>query len=791
MEYLAHKEGEKVQLLRDHMKGAAAKAKTAGAQIGIGHITEVIALLHDMGKYSDNFQAYLVNEEGKQAKGTVNHSSAGAEFLENHCGQTENPNAKMMIEMMSYAISAHHGLYDAVNSNGEDIFTVRLEKEDRQQVDSLFARWSTDMKIDESHLKTQTGMAYQEFGNAFLRALAGLKCEHHSEHFYAACFERLLLSVQIDSDWTDTAEAMGELTENAAETGAHYSQAWENYLCYVEKLHIKSALETIKGQQKEINKLRDQIQKECMDFVEKGPGIYRLPIPTGAGKTLTSLGYALKFAAQNVGKENEVSHIFYISPFISITEQNARVIMDAVGREEWVLEHHSNLSHSDDRKDQVDPAWKEQMIICTTMVQFLNTLFSDKKKCIRRFHQLKKAIIIVDEVQSLPVKTVHTFNLMMNFLHRVCRATVILCTATQPALDAETIKRKILYSNPKDMVLDIDEKFMQFDRVQIGYTFFEKKETLEGLEQAIAQTLADVQSVLVILNKKKTVADLYDRVKESLANANIFYLTTNLCAEHRSDYIRKIKQCLHDKERRLLVISTSLIEAGVDLSVECVYRSLAGLDSIAQAAGRCNRNGEQDKGKVIVFELEGDEPGREMDELSAAQKKTKEVAYRYERSEKQENIIFPKWMQQYYEIFYEELKTKMDFNLKEQYKGETIYRLLSTGFKGANSNHMLCQAFLTAGEEYQAIADEGYTVLVPYGQGEQIIEQIEQISDKKELRGILRQAQRFTVSIYRRMAEKLEEEGVIEKSTVLQGLYIARAYDEEKGLVDELPLINF
>lgn len=791
MKYLAHKEGDKLQLLRDHLYGAAAKAREAGTQIGIGHITELIALLHDMGKYSDNFQKYLTNEQGEVKKGTVNHSSAGAEFLEKYYGRTSNTHAKMMVEMMSYAISAHHGLYDSVNSNGEDIFTARLENEERQELDRLFSRWSAGMGIDESEVKMKVVTAFQEFANIFLEPLAGLKCEHHSEQFYAACFERLLLSVQIDSDWTDTAEAMGELTERTAEAGTHYSQAWENYLCYIEKLQIKSDSETATGQQKEINKLRNQIQRECMDFVEKGPGVYRLPIPTGAGKTLTSLGYALKFAAQNVGKENEVSHIFYISPFISITEQNARVIMDAVGREEWVLEHHSNLSHSDDRKDQVDPAWKEQMIICTTMVQFLNTLFSDKKKSIRRFHQLKKAIIIVDEVQSLPVKTIHTFNLMMNFLHRVCRATVILCTATQPALDAETIKRRILYSNPKDMVLDIDKKFMQFDRVQISYTFFEKKETLEGLEQAITQTLADVQSVLVILNKKKTVADLYDRVKEAFTDVNVFYLTTNLCAEHRSDYIRRIKQCLHDKERRLLVISTSLIEAGVDLSVQCVYRSLAGLDSIAQAAGRCNRNGEQDKGKVIVFELEGDEPGREMDELSAAQKKTKEIAYRYERSEKQENIIFPRWMQQYYEILYEELKTKMDFNLKEKYKGETIYRLLSTGFKGANSRHMLCQAFLTAGEEYQAIADEGYTVLVPYGQGGQIIGKVEQISDKKELRGILRQAQRFTVSIYRHMAEKLEEEGVIEKSTVLQGLYIARAYDEEKGLVDELPLINF
>ena len=350
-----------------------------------------------------------------------------------------------------------------------------------------------------------------------------------------------------------------------------------------------------------------------MNFSETSYGIYRLSLPTGAGKTLASLGYALKVAAKR--KTSEVSHIFYISPYISITEQSTEVIKKAVGNEEWVMEHHSNVSNSDEQEKQIDTAWKEP-IICTT-IQFLYTLFSQKNKSIRRFHQLKNSVIIVDEAQALPVQTIHTFNLMMNFLCYVCHATIILCTATQPQLASGNIKRKILYTAPKDMVTGVCDIFQRFQRTNISFEI-NKPDTFESLGEKIFNDFQKERTILLILNKKETVGAFFDYIKAELKDVKIFYLTTNLCPEHRSDQLESIKNYLKNSTEKVLIISTNLIEAGVDLSVNHVYRSLAGLDNIAQAAGRCNRNGEMEQGRVTVIQLVGDE----FEVIRTAQKKS-------------------------------------------------------------------------------------------------------------------------------------------------------------------------
>jgi CRISPR-associated endonuclease/helicase Cas3 len=598
--------------------------------------------------------------------------------------------------------------------------------------------------------------------------------------FYAGCLVRLLLSVQIDADWSDTSEAMNS-EKVSCDSGKReiFSKAWDNYNRYMDNLRQRTDAEYKTVKEREINAVRTEIQKECLHFSEKPCGIYCLPIPTGAGKTLTALGYALKYAREHFRDEDEMEHIFYISPYISITEQNAQVIKEAVGNPEWVLEHHSNIMNSDE--NDFDTAW-EDTFICTTMVQFLNTLFSDRKKSIRRFHQLKKSIVIIDEVQSLPVKTLHTFNLMMNFLNRVCKTDIILCTATQPALDSVYIKRKICYSEPQNMISNLNLRYEQFDRVEIVPEFTAGMETMQGLADKVAAEFAEVQSVLVIFNKKQTVSDFYDRMRDRLENVDIYYLTTNLCAEHRGKLIYEIRDKCKDTEKKVLIVSTNLIEAGVDLSVARVYRSLAGIDSIAQAAGRCNRNGEMKRGQVVVFEMKEDEPGRGMEELLTAQQKTKEIQYRYEKAGKKQSILFPEWVKQYYDIFYEELQYKMDFALKKEYQGNTILGLLSTGFEGINYRYPLNQAFCTAGKMYQVIADTGVTVVVPYGEGEKLIEELEQTQSKADIYKCLRKLQRYTVSVYYDRKEDLLERGVIRESLVLPGIYIALGYDETKGL---------
>lgn len=789
-EYLAHyDEAGNIQTLKSHIEGVADLAVREGDKLGIGHIMQIITLSHDIGKFSDDFQQYLREavEEGRRED--VNHSSAGAEiWMSKYIGAAGQESIKAFLEMICYTISAHHGMYDLISREEEDIFERRLQAIGEEELKIVFEGWREELDITSSRMNEMLDMAWREYKDVFLKEFIEESGKNSAEYFfYIGCFERLLLSMQIDADWTDTAGAMDEGEKEEILTPKEvYEQAWDNYGLYMQKLQQKAEVKASTEKERKINGIRSQIQEECLDFTRYDTGIYCLPIPTGAGKTLTSLGYALKFAKEHLGNKDEVERIFYISPYISITEQNAQVIKEAVGNPEWVLEHHSNVVNSDDKEWNIETSWEER-IISTTMVQFLNTLFSDRKKCIRRFHKLKNSIVILDEIQSLPVKAIHTFNLMINFLNRICHTNLILCTATQPMLDAPCVKRKIRYSEPRNMIADLNLKFEQFERVQIEAKLSGSKDTIDSLAEQIKKEFLRVRSVLVIFNKKKPVADLFDKMKQELRDIDTFYLTTNLCAEHRSDIIGRIKEILKLTGRKILIISTNLIEAGIDLSVECVYRSLTGIDSIAQAAGRCNRNGELERGIVKIFELAGDEPGRNMEELLTAQQKTREILYRHSQSGKSQSIIFPDWMQQYYDVFYEALKGKMDFPLSGEYQSETIFGLLSTGFSEIKASHVLRQAFRTAGAQYEVIADTGVTVLVPYKDGAHMIGQLEQSTERRDIRSCLKKLQRYTVSVFDYKKEELLGKGVIRECSVLPDVYIALGYEEEKGLSDVMP----
>lgn len=788
--YLAHwDEDNHIQTLQDHIRGVEELAASEGEKLGVSNIMRLIAMCHDAGKYGDTFQEYIRQSKGTgvSGKGSVNHTSAGAEILMSRYQKVmHNEERRALLEMICYVITAHHGLYDMVSIEDEDNFERRLGGIEIQELRMVFERWSGDLHLTVPDIDPIMQAAYKEYKAAFLQKFRDI-IDSRECRFYQGCFVRLLLSMQIDADWTDTANAMRtDLAQEIPEVDTIIKKAWENYCAYMEELRHRTAGKPMSKKEVQINCLRTQIQEESLAFTKNPAGIYCLAIPTGAGKILTSLGYALKFANERIGTKEAVEQIFYISPYISITEQNARVMKEAVGNEDWVLEHHSNVVNSDDTGRNAETSWKE-CFICTTMVQFLNTLFSDKKKSIRRFHRLKHAVIILDEVQSLPVKTIHTFNLMMNFLNRMCGSTVILCTATQPMLDAPEIRRKIKYAMPRDMIAGLNEKFAEFERVQIDAGLLGTKLTAEEFCAQVQNTFSEVHSMLVICNRKESVAILFEKLSEQCRNANVFYLTTNLCAEHRSEVIAQIKELTENADQKILVISTNLIEAGVDLSVECVYRSLAGIDSIAQAAGRCNRNGELDMGIVRIFELEGDEPGRYMDELLAAQQKTKEILYRYKMAQEPVSILSPEWMQQYYEIFYGEMKAKMDYSLNGGLRGETVFGLLSEGFSETSAPHMLQQAFQTAGAAYEVIADTGCTVIVPYKEGIGWIGSLEQNTEKEHIRYCLKKLQRYTVAVYSYKTEELLKKGVIRECRTVPNVYIAFGYDDRKGLSEMMP----
>lgn len=376
-----------------------------------------------------------------------------------------------------------------------------------------------------------------------------------------------------------------------------------------------------------VNKERQKISDACLSFAKNDNGIYQLHVPTGGGKTLSSLRYAV-----NCAKMNGKDRIFYIAPYKSILEQNADVVrgISKYCKEE-ILEHHSDIVSSDDRYKLLTERWSSKIVL-TTMVQFLDTLFAGKSSAARRFHSLANSVIIIDEVQSIPVNCIYMFNTAMNFLASVMNCSVVLCTATQPRL--HLTKKYLLMLSNKRMIEDTTEIFKRFKRTQIRDLTIEGVFSSERLAEFIAEKHKDNKRILAILNTKKAALKAFLCLKENYPSFNVCYLSTGLCPAHRRKVLEKIRY-----EKEVICISTQLIEAGVDISFSIVIRSLAGLDSIAQAAGRCNRNKELENGDVYIIRFKEENIDKLVD-IREGQKAALNVLAAFEKNLKDLTTIY-------------------------------------------------------------------------------------------------------------------------------------------------------
>ncbi|GFI65475.1 UvrABC system protein B [Lachnospiraceae bacterium] len=386
----------------------------------------------------------------------------------------------------------------------------------------------------------------------------------------------------------------------------------------------------------------------------------------------------------------------------------------------------------------------------------------------------------------MPMKCIHSFNYMMNFLTAVCNTDVILCTATQPTLGETGCP--ICYGEPKYMIKNAAHWFRVFERVKISVPEGGGKYTFERLREEIMGQTQEYRSILVVLNTKSAVKRLYDLLKQS--GIRVEYLTTNLCAEHRSDRIKAIKTVLTDKKESIVVVSTNLIEAGVDISFECVYRSMAGLDSLAQTAGRCNRNGEADCGEVRLFLLDGENSGG-MEELQQSIRATEEVLDKYMGSREEGSLLTPVWMNHYYESIYSMTADKMNFPMKDL--DNNVMELLSRGFSCREKKNSMNQAYKTVGQAYRVIDDCSFGVIVPYGRGAKLIETIREAERESEIKACIRQAQRFTVNVRGSLLRQYE--GLIQPvCNDIPGLYMvvsSGSYSEEYGIAPEWETLIF
>lgn len=766
-----------------------------GSRCGIASIMSLCAVVHDIGKNKKTFDNYIHADADLQKKlrGSIAHASTGAKYIYDkyHTGTNRK---KILAELIAYAAAAHHGIFDCVKIDETDEFMRKLtdikdyEEACRNADKDYLEKYAIDQIFSDALYEFDK--IYPKIGSLGKELQAGWDRKQAYQYisFMLSALQRLMLSVLIDADWEATADFMADIDSRTKHPVFNrkeiFAKAGENFASYMAKKQKERMDHELSGKEKEISDARNILQKECIAFSKHPAGIYCLPIPTGGGKTLSSLAYALEFCK----KYPETERIIYVSPYISITEQNAEVFREAIGNDAWIVEHHSAVirdeSNSEDYRTQkvsgFDLNWEEPFI-CTTFVQFMNTLFSDKKQSIRRMHQLAHAVVIIDEVQSMPIKCIHTFNYMVDFLNLVCHTNIILCTATQPAL--KETKCPIHYSEPKHMIHHAQKWFHTFERVHIQMP---RKYTYESLLDELLVQAEEFDSILVVLNTKHAVKTLYHMLREKGADAE--YLTTNLCAQHRSDKIHSLKKKLQYKKEPVIVASTNLIEAGVDISFACVYRSMTGLDSIAQTAGRCNRNGES-WGIVRLIELEDEHTGN-MSELLKSQRITKEILYSYERQNSRDSLLLPDWMDRYYEKLYKSSSDQMNFPVKKL--GTNLLELLSNGFPLLNKKNLLNPAYQTAGKMYRVIQEDSLGIIVPYQEGKNVIEKLQEADDFREIKKYIRQAQRYTVNVCENKLKDLEAlmEPVTDKISGLYMVAVPGAYHNDIGLTDEWePLI--
>lgn len=725
----------KMQTVEGHCRAAAAYAQSALSSIGLGSAGYMGGLLHDMGKMKQEFQEYLL--EGKGARGSVNHTFAGCRLL------LSRFHAKYAVgyedltaELLAFAVGAHHGLFDCIDQDGCSGFLHRLEKENigyRESLNNYFAHCANMEELE----KLFHG-AHDELLPVYAR-LSRLAGESNEEFaFYHGLLARLLLSAVIEGDRRDTAEFMTGVRRPP--DPENYMDFWAPYLTYLEEKLSRFPQDT------PIAQARREFSHACCAFGSRPEGIIRLNLPTGGGKTLSSLRFALSHA-KAWGKQR----LIFTSPLLTILEQNAAVLREYLGDDRIVLEHHSNVAEPEDISElnlqelAVD-SWHSPVII-TTLVQLLNTLFDGKTTSIRRFQSLCNSVIVIDEVQTVPDRMLSLFDLAVNFLADICGATVVLCSATQPRLECVTHP---IQPVPIEMVPYDDRLWTPFRRTQImdGGAM-----TIEEAAAFIRESMAQVNSLLVVCNKKEQAVFLLDAL-DGTAEA-CCHLSAAMCPAHRRQALRQLYRALN-AGKSCLCVATQVIEAGVDISFQRVIRFTAGMDSVIQSAGRCNRNARDSIAPVYVVTILNEDLSR-LEEIQRGKNATLSLldAYRKQPERFHYDLSSDSAIDYYYERYYGAMtQGAQDYPLS----GEKVsmFSLLSDNLKhrlNAESHgrgFILNQAFRMAGSAFTVFDSSTHDVVVPYEDGEALIADLasQGTVDVAYLTHWIAKAKAYTVSLY-------------------------------------------
>lgn len=748
-EYFARKTKDgKYQLLKEHLQNTANFAKSFDV-LGLKNIVYLMGILHDIGKATYNFQNYLINDG---ERGTVFHSPIGSkiafEILK------DNNLCPFFIEMISMCIAAHHSqLYDGLSLSGEKEFLNFIEnnKEDQTSIRDFLNEYLTQDLIDKVNEEIN-------------QILSELKKTNEAP-FVLNMVIRYVYSCLIDADRLDAKNF--EIPERVKKYSLN------NFINSLEKYLKNNFLSN-----SIINSYRKEVSNACLLSAKKNIGIYKLEVPTGGGKTLASLRFAL-----NHMKLNNLKRVIYVVPYLSIIEQTAQTFYKvlAISKDSGlILEHHSNYipdinGIETSNYKYLESRW-ESPIIITTAVQFLESIFSNKASDQRKFHNMCESVIIFDEIQSLPPKCFYLFNSAMNFLSTYCKSTIILCSATQVPLNKVDKPVKI----EGELILPVKLNLPRRTKIIPDINKFL---TYEELSQKVINEMEKLNSVLIITNTKKDALKTYEKLKQINNNDfYLYYLSTLLCPKHRLNVIDNLKENLKSN-KKIICVSTQLIEAGVDISFDCVIRALTGLDSIIQAAGRCNRSGEfEGERNVYVVKIK-DENLSKLPEIKSNAEITSALI-NCERYNK--DLLSCDSISKYYEQFLIKNKNKFEFISQD---GISIYNLLSTNSvgKGAYKNKFGASAqvpalrigFRTAGKEFFLIDKRGISVVVPFDEEAENL--INQLHCKGKLIDIFKRINQYSVNLFDYQIKDLKKMNAIFE---INGIFILnkKFYDSTLGL---------
>lgn len=688
-------------MLKDHLEGVADRSMRFAQVFGAGYLGYLAGILHDIGKYSFEFQQRIRGDTIR-----VDHSTAGAQWVANdetvrtYLGTTHLD--RYLAKLIAYAISGHHGgLINDGTVDEEGTLKYRLAK---KNIPPWSSAWSEIQIIK------------QDWGESKKALVSGWSREHPAWSY--SFLGRMLYSCLVDADSIDTRDFINgadseTLIKLQVPSIVELQTRFDEYM----SKKLKHTADT------PINQKRRQILSACERQAEVTPRIFSLTVPTGGGKTLSSLAFALRHAVK-YGK----SRIIYVIPFTSIIEQNAEQFRAALGSEA-ILEHHSNFNEDEYeesygleevRRLKLSAENWDAPIVVTTSVQFFESLFSCQRSKCRKLHNISDSVIILDEVQSLPRGFMKPCLKALEELVSSYGCSVVLCTATQPSWTGLGIQVTEIMDNPTPI-----ELMEAFKRVEVE-VYGSNTEIIP--DEKIGDWMEASEQVLCIVNTRRHAKILFNQLQEGELKG-LYHLSGRLCAKHRSDILIEIRGRLQNGLPCRL-ISTQLIEAGVDVDFPLVLRAYAGLDSIAQAAGRCNREGRRESGIVRVFypEKHGMPSKGWMKETAIEAQNTLMYC-------KEPPLSLP-CIQNYFErihgIFDGQMELKTD--------SEAIMNLL----KSKNSNFEI--PYQDIADRFKLIDGKMQTIVVPYDSVAE--ELIGQLAVSRYPLQILRRLQSYTVQIY-------------------------------------------